>query len=110
MKIVLLSAGLLLAGCDPAPNTAAAGNRSGESVSLVDEETITLEEYSQLSTGMSYEDAVKVIGFAGTEQSSSDIAGMRTVMYAWANPGGMQNMNAMFQDGKLVTKAQFGLQ
>jgi hypothetical protein len=29
-------------------------------------------------------------------------------MYSWKNRNG-SNMNAMFQDGELVTKAQFGL-
>jgi len=30
-------------------------------------------------------------------------------MYQWVNPGG-SNMNAMFQNNKLIEKAQFGLQ
>jgi hypothetical protein len=51
---------------------------------------------------------VRTIGEAGTEISRSELAGISTVMYSWQNPGGA-NMNAMFQNGSLVTKAQFGL-
>jgi hypothetical protein len=57
---------------------------------------------------MSYEEAVRIIGEPGTEISRSDLAGYTTVMYSWSNTGGA-NMNAMFQNGALVTKAQFGL-
>jgi hypothetical protein len=30
-------------------------------------------------------------------------------MYQWSNTSGFANMNAMFQNDALVTKAQFGL-
>jgi hypothetical protein len=40
--------------------------------------------------------------------SSSNVAGYQTVMYGW-NAWTGAGMNAMFQNGKLVTKAQFGL-
>jgi hypothetical protein len=72
------------------------------------EPPVTLAEYSALTEGMSYEQAVRIIGESGTEVSRSEIAGFSTVMYSWQNPGGA-NMNAMFQNGSLVTKAQFGL-
>lgn len=42
------------------------------------------------------------------ELCRSDLAGHTTVMYAWKNRNG-SNMSAMFQDGALVSKAQFGL-
>jgi hypothetical protein len=33
-----------------------------------------------------------------------------TIMYMWEGRGGLgANMNAMFQGGKLIAKAQFGL-
>jgi hypothetical protein len=70
---------------------------------------VTMSEYSQLQTGISYEDAVGIIGATGQEMSSNDLAGIRTILYSWSNASGA-NMNAMFQDGKLVTKAQFGLE
>lgn len=36
------------------------------------------------------------------------MASIETVMYQWVNRNG-SNMNAMFQNNKLVQKAQFGL-
>jgi zinc ribbon protein len=69
---------------------------------------VTRGEYESLREGMSYSEAVSIIGASGEELSRSDLAGISTVMYSWTNANG-SNMNAMFQDGKLVTKAQFGL-
>ena len=59
---------------------------------------------------MTYGEAVGVLGSPGTEQSRSNIADIVTVMYSWPG-GGMlgANMNAMFQNDRLITKAQFGL-
>jgi hypothetical protein len=69
---------------------------------------VTKAEFDALREGMSYEDAVHIIGASGELQSSSEIVGYRTMMYSWMNSNG-SNMNAMFQNGRLVTKAQFGL-
>lgn len=69
----------------------------------------TKSAYSQLQSGMSYEDAVYIIGCEGDEISSSSMAGFTTIMYMWDGNGFAANMNAMFQNNKLVSKAQFGL-
>jgi hypothetical protein len=69
---------------------------------------VTRAEFDQLREGMSYEDAARVIGASGELHGSSDIAGYKTVMYSWMNGDG-SNMNAMFQNGRLVNKAQSGL-
>jgi hypothetical protein len=69
---------------------------------------VTKAEFDRIKEGMTYEDVVKIIGASGEQQSSSDIAGYKTVMYSWMNSNG-SNMNAMFQNGKLVQRAQFGL-
>ncbi len=69
---------------------------------------VTLAEYEQIREGMTYEQVRGIIGAPGQELSRSDLAGYTTVMYSWSNPNG-SNMNAMFQNGGLVNKAQFGL-
>ncbi len=69
---------------------------------------VTKAEFDQLQEGMTYEQAVAIIGASGELQSSSDVVEIKTVMYSWMNSNG-SNMNAMFQNNKLVTKAQFGL-
>jgi hypothetical protein len=71
---------------------------------------VTLAGYSRLKTGMTYAQVVKILGEEGVEISSNDIGGYRTVMYQWKAENGIANMNAMFQNGKLMQKAQFGLE
>ena len=74
---------------------------------LTGERIVTLSEFNRLRTGMSYEAAVRVIGHRGDVTSESSLMGIKTVMYTWSN--GIANMNAIFQNNELVTKAQFGL-
>jgi hypothetical protein len=77
----------------------------GDSLSAV-----TLAAYARLEEGMSYAQVVRIIGMPGTEMSRTSIAGFETVMYMWAAPGLFGgNMTAMFQNGALVSKSQFGL-
>ena len=71
---------------------------------------VSLAEFQQIQSGMTYAQVVSIIGFEGTESSRSDLGGTSTVMYEWVNSGfSGANMNAMFQDGRLVSKAQAGL-
>lgn len=71
---------------------------------------VSLGQFQRLRDGMTYAEAVGVLGSPGTEQSRSSIGDIVTVMYSWPGSGTLgANMNAMFQNDKLVTKAQFGL-
>jgi hypothetical protein len=103
----------LLAACGPMPNSAEArrqadANEGAATTDAKAAETITLPEFEQIKTGMSYAQVVAIVGFDGTEQSSNEFGGTKTIMYAWSNPDA-SNANAMFQNDRLVTKAQFGL-
>jgi hypothetical protein len=76
---------------------------------------ITKAKYGQILDGMSYKEVVQIIGKEGEELSSSNIpaipgvmGSITTKMYMWKNSDG-SNMNAMFQNDKLMQKAQFGL-
>lgn len=70
----------------------------------------TLAEFSSLQHGMSYQRVAGLIGCNGTEMSSVELAGYKTVMFMWTGSDGFgANMNAMFQNDKMVSKAQFGL-
>jgi len=58
---------------------------------------------------------MEILEMQGEEMSSNRIEGVpgvmesvTTVMYSWANSDA-SNMNAMFQNDKLMQKAQFGL-
>lgn len=69
---------------------------------------VTKAEYDQIREGMTYEQVRSIIGATGEELSRSDLAGFTTIMYSWSNSNG-SNMNAMFQNNRLINKAQFGL-
>jgi hypothetical protein len=71
--------------------------------------TVSLAQYQKLATGMSYAAARQALGCEGTEMSRSDAAGYATVMYTWNGSTLGGNMNAMFQNDRLINKSQFGL-
>lgn len=81
---------------EPAPQPAEAGCH------------VTLGGYRQLYRGISYEEAVGVLGCSGEEVSCADLAGLTTVIYEWQG-GFISNMNATFQNDRLISKAQLGL-
>lgn len=70
---------------------------------------VTMAQYNRLENGMSYAEASEILGSPGTEMSSSDLGGIKTTMYMWEGTSPGANMNAMFQNGKLIQKSQFGL-
>jgi hypothetical protein len=84
-------------------------SQSTAQTSSTESSTITLAKFNRLSEGMTYNQVVAVLGKDGTVISSTNIGGIKTVMYQW-NAGLIANMNAMFQDGKMISKAQFGLE
>jgi len=75
----------------------------------VKETGVTMEKFTTIKAGMTYEEVVAVLGKEGEEMSSNELAGIKTVMYKWDGANVMSNMNATFQNGKMVSKAQFGL-
>jgi hypothetical protein len=87
--------------------SAPASSQEGTSGPVV-AEGITMAKYDRLKTGMSYHQAVEILGTEGVEVSSNELAGTKTVMYQW-EAGVGANVNAMFQNDKLMQKAQFGL-
>ncbi len=97
MRAAICAALVLLAACDAAPADKAA------------ETGINAANYAKVETGMSHAEVAAILGEPGQEISSSDMAGTRTVMYSWESGKMGANMNAMFQNDKLITKAQFGL-
>ena len=95
-------------GAAKTPSASSSGFSFGKRV-------VTKAHYDQLQNGMSYRDAVTIIGTEGDEMSRNRIEGVpgvmssvETVMYMWQNGDGT-NMNAMFQNDKLMQKSQFGL-
>ncbi|EMI19026.1 hypothetical protein RMSM_04049 [Rhodopirellula maiorica SM1] len=69
---------------------------------------LTKVTWANVREGMTYNEVIAIIGPPSEELSSSEIGGIRTVMYKWDGVF-LANANAMFQNGKLITKAQYGL-
>ena len=69
--------------------------------------------FSKIKTGMSAAEVVQILGDQGEILSVSESGAgtdfhVKTVMVQWQE--GLSSCNVMFQNGKVVTKAQFGLQ
>lgn len=72
---------------------------------------ISLSEYSRLTTGMSYSKVVEIIGSSGELLSESSIGGITAEVYSWDGEGSLgANANIVFSNGKLQSKAQYGLE
>lgn len=73
---------------------------------------VTFEAFSRLEHGMSYEQVCKILGCDGHLLFRiGGVGGVpETAMYSWQGAGIIgANMNATFKDGKLTSKAQFGM-
>ena len=77
------------------------------------EATISLDEFNKIENGMSYSEVCDIVGGEGTLSSSSDIglgAEYKTDLYQWSGDGSIgANANVMFQNNKVISKAQVGL-
>ena len=79
------------------------------------EKAITLEQFNAVETGMSLEEMVATLGSEGTVISESKIGEgeyeITTIMYQYTGSGSFgANANFTVQNGKVVSKAQFGLE
>ncbi len=87
------------------------GGGLGEAIREAAESTriITADEFARLQDGMTYAQAVQIVGSRGRREQP-DIAGRDHDDHVFRGPNDdFSNANAMFQDGRLVSKAQFGL-
>ncbi len=89
--------------------------KAGFKMPSIGTQIVTFNEYKRIQNGISYRQVVAIIGAEGEEMSRNKIDGVpgvmdsvETIMYQWVNSNG-SNMNAIFQNDKLMQKAQFGL-
>lgn len=76
---------------------------------------VTMAQYQEVQSGMSYRQVADMVGEPGEQTGSSrieDVPGVttrvETVSYQWVNPDGSQ-MTAVFQNDRLITKTQINL-
>ena len=75
--------------------------------------TITLEEFNAIQEGMTYQEVTDIVGSSGELRSESGMSGSDyyTQLRSWEGEGSLgANANVMFQGGKVISKAQFGLE
>lgn len=84
-----------------------------QSISGVSDESeyITLDEYNQINTGMTYEDVKKIVGSEGTVSSQVESGGYKIVIITWYGNGTAgSNANVTFTNNSVTGKAQVGLE
>ena len=70
---------------------------------------VTLSNYTRLKKGMSYAEVVKILGKEGTNTGAKhSLPGTRAVQYLWNGEDG-GSMTALFENSRLISKAQSGL-
>lgn len=75
--------------------------------------TISMTEFNKIKTGMTYYEVVEIIGVNGELMSEVDIGEPEyaTKIYTWEGNGYIgSNANVTFQGGKVISKAQIGLE
>lgn len=95
-------------GCDTNSLT-----RNTDADIIKSDATISLAEFQQIETGMTYEQVCSIVGGEGTLSSNVDIgvAEYKTEIYQWSGEGSIgANANVTFQNDKVVSKAQIGLE
>lgn len=74
-------------------------------------EYITMDEYNQIETGMTYEEVQKIVGGTGEVSVQSETAGIKIIIVTWYGNGvAGSNANVTFTNNEVTTKAQVGLQ
>ena len=117
LGIFLLIIGLLMVSCsyssmwnDSDSATQSLNNdQNSETIESLNGEYITLEEFNQIKTGMSYEEVVEIVGSEGTVMSEASVMDSTTTIYCWYADNGIANANVTILDGKVMAKAQVGL-
>jgi len=69
---------------------------------------VTLANFNKISTGMTYEKVVEILGSNGKVMLVKEIGGTKNIVYMWEGER-HTNITAMFVDGKLDSKNQIGL-
>lgn len=108
--LILIIVGVVAGASGSGNKTTSDGTRTTSSTASTKQEKLNLEKFNKIETGMTYEKVVEIIGEEGTVLSESEIANIKTTIYSWYGEGSIgANANITFQNGKVTSKAQFGL-
>lgn len=91
-----------------------AGEENEEKTVPENKPTISKDEFEAISSGMTYEEVVEIVGSDGELLSESDLGigdAYKSSIYMWKGEGSWgANANVTFQGGKVISKAQIGLE
>jgi len=69
---------------------------------------VTYENFLKINMGTKYDEVKNILG-DGKEESSSEVAGIKTSLYSW-NGSGISNVTITIQNDEVTAKAQAGLE
>lgn len=94
---------------DSKPAATDAGKKDGAKKDEPKKEVskVNYDNFLKVKMSDDYNNVTSLLG-EGSELSSSEVAGIKTVIYSW-NGSGFSNMNVTIQNGKVIGKAQVGL-
>ncbi len=70
---------------------------------------ITMDQYNQVQTGMTYDQVKQIMGGDGELTSDTKVAGHTSQLYTWSGKSAGSNATVTFTDGAVDSKAQIGL-
>lgn len=71
---------------------------------------ITLEQYNKIKEGMTYQQVVNIVGSEGSLTANSSAGGISIEMYTWVGDGSYAVAEIGFQNGKVISMTQIGLE
>lgn len=75
----------------------------------IQDEKATLEKFNKISTGMTYQEVVDIMGEEGTLSTESSYGSQTMQVYSWSASNGISNATVSFMNGKVSGKSQIGL-
>ena len=112
-RIFMLAAALgvltfIFKSCEPASTRESAYTPRYSENNGIGPQCCTLLQFSRIQHGMSVFEVEQILMKPGTPLSSTQVGYYLTESFYWSNPNG-SNIHAVFSNGKLISKAQFGL-
>lgn len=88
-------------------NSEAESNNDEQCAVEKEDTKITYDNFLSIKMGMTYDEVKQILG-EGSEISSNEISGIKTIMYTWQGRG-MSNISVTIQNDAVTNKAQAGL-
>ena len=74
------------------------------------QESMNMEKFSKIETGMTYDEVVSIVGQEGSLSTESSYEDQNMKIYYWYAENGIANATVSFMNGKVTAKNQIGLQ